>query len=89
MLASVCALHLCQDLSLGLSVFVGVWTSASARALHLPTNSVRVFRGRSNLRSLVKSDTSLRSVVEMKLGEAWPTGGLNRVGGETSCSGEV
>jgi len=41
-------------------------------ALRLPTNSVQVFQGRSNLWSLVKSDTSLRSVVGIKLGEAQP-----------------
>src|SRR5882724_7529143 len=43
---------LCQDSSLGLWVFVRVQTSASGCVLHLPTNSVRVFWGRSNLRSL-------------------------------------
>ena len=35
----------CQDSLLGLLVFAGVWMSASACALCLPTNSVQVFRG--------------------------------------------
>ena len=51
----------CQNSSPGLSGFVRVRTSASACALRLPTNSVRVFRGRSSLRGWMNSDTSLRS----------------------------
>src|SRR5882724_4644647 len=45
----------------GVLGFVGVWTSASARALHLPTNSVRVFWGGSNLWSWVNYDSSLHT----------------------------
>ena len=56
-----CTTQPCQYSLLGLSGFVGVRTSASAHVLHLPTNSVQVFRGQSNLQSWMNSDSSLHS----------------------------
>ena len=41
--------------------FIRVQTSASAHVLHLPTNSVRVFQGGSNLWSWVNSNSSLHT----------------------------
>ena len=57
------------------SGFIRVWTLASAHALHLPTNSVRICQVESNFRFVIKSETSLcrgehRRV--MKLG-VWPS----------------
>ena len=51
----------CQNSLPGLLGFVGVWTSASAHALCLSTNSVQVFQGRLNLRSWKNSYSSLHS----------------------------
>ena len=53
------------------SEFDGVWTLASAHALHLPTNTVQIFQVKLNFRLWGKSEASLcrgeHSVV-MKLG---------------------
>ena len=54
-------------------MFVSVQMSASAHALHLPTNSVRVFWGQSNLQSWMNSDSSLCAEEQvMKLGRVRP-----------------
>ena len=55
--------------------FIGVWTLASACALCLPTNSVKIFQVGLNFRLQVKSKTRVHSGEHrrvMKL-EVWPS----------------